>query len=135
MAETFIPFPVEMVTEAEEQPSRTYKLDFDRGRIIGMVDGLEAVNQAIRKAIITPRFKCLIYDNQYGSEIEDAIIAKDASRDYIKAAMEGFIKDALLPDTRIISVYDFNISLEEDGAHISFSANTIFGETQVEEVI
>lgn len=96
MAETFIPIPVETVLEAEEQPSLTYRLDLENGRIVGKVDGLTAVNQAIRKAIITPRFKCLIYDPQYGSEIEDAIIAKDATRDYIEAATEGFVKDALL---------------------------------------
>ena len=52
----------------------TYGLDLDKGRITGKIDGLEAVNQAIRKAIITPRWKCLVYDNQYGSEIEDAVI-------------------------------------------------------------
>ena len=66
MDEVFIPIPIDEVTEAEEQPSLTYRLDLDNGRIVGKVDGLEAVNQAIRKAIITPRFKCLIYDDQYG---------------------------------------------------------------------
>lgn len=135
MPETFIPIPVETVLEAEEQPSLTYRLDLENGRIVGKVDGLTAVNQAIRKAIITPRFKCLIYDPQYGSEIEDAIIAKDATRDYIEAATEGFVKDALLPDTRILSIYDFKIELEEDRARVSFKADTIFGETEIEEVI
>ena len=135
MAEVFIPTPDETVTEAEEQPSMTYRLDLENGRIVGKVDGLEADNQATRKAIITPRFKCLIYDRQYGSEIEDAIIRKDATRDYIEAATEGFVKDALLPDTRILSIYDFHIDLEEDAAHISFKADTIFGETVFEEVI
>ena len=66
MPDTFIPIPVETVKEAEEKPSCTYRLDLDNGRIVGKVDGLTAVNQAIRKAIITPRFKCLIYDHQYG---------------------------------------------------------------------
>lgn len=135
MAEVYIPIPVETVTEAQEKPSLTYRLDLDNGRIVGKVDGLEAVNQAIRKAIITPRFKCLIYDRQYGSEIEEAIITKDATRDYILAATEGFVRDALLPDTRILSVYDFSISLEEDRACVSFRADTIYGETEIEEVI
>lgn len=135
MAEVYIPIPVETVTEAEEQPSLTYRLDLDNGRIVGRVDKLEAVNQAIRKAIITPRFKCLIYDNQYGSEIEEAIISKDATRDYIEAVTEGFVKDALYPDTRILSVYDFRFEFKEDKAYIFFRADTIFGETEIEEVI
>lgn len=129
MAEVYIPIPIETVTEAEEQPSMTYRLDFENGRIVGRVDKLEAVNQAIKKAIITPRFKCLIYDNQYGSEIEEAIISKDATTDYIEAVTEGFIKDALRPDTRILSVYDFQFEFKEDKAYVFFRADTVFGKT------
>lgn len=135
MAEIYIPVPVSTVKEADELPSFTYRLDLDAGRIVGKVDGLEAVNQAIRKAIITPRFKCLIYGNQYGSEIEESIIANDASREYIQTAMEGFVRDCLKPDTRILDVYDFEIEFEEDAAHIYFKADTIFGSTEIEEVI
>ena len=131
----YIPFPVETVQEAAERPSLTYKLDLDAGRIVGKVDGIKAVNQAIRKAIITPRFKCLIYDHQYGCELEDAVIAKDASASYVKAAAEGFVKDALKPDTRIISIEDFTVELEGDEAFISFTANTIFGQSEVKEVV
>lgn len=135
MSETYIPIPVETITEAEEQPSLTYRLDLDKGRIVGKVDGQEAVAQAIRKVIITPRFKCLIYDSQYGSEVEEAIVAKDATREYTEAVAEGFIKDALRPDTRILSVQDFAMEFFEDGVRIYFSASTIFGEIQIEEVI
>lgn len=135
MPETYIPIPVETVTEAEEQPSLTYRLDLDAGRIVGMVDGLTAVEQAIRKAIITPRFKCLIYDNQYGSEIEDAFIAKDASYEYIRAATEGFIKDCLKPDTRVLGVHDFEFEFMDNQAYIYFKADTIYGETEIKEVI
>ena len=136
MAESvFIPLPISEVTEAEEKPSLTYKLDLDKGRIMGMVDGLEAVNQAIRKAIITPRFKCLIYDNQYGSEIQEAIIAQDATPEYTEAVVPGFVKDALKPDTRILKVYDFQFEFRTEGAYIFFRADTIFGETVFEEVI
>lgn len=135
MEATYIPIPIETVSEAEEQPSLTYRLDLDHGRIVGRVNELEAVNQAIRKAILTPRFKCLIYDNQYGSEVEEAIISKDADPEYIEAVTEGFIKDALRPDTRILSIYDFRFEFREDAAHISFQADTIFGETEIEEVI
>lgn len=135
MSDTYIEMPIETVSEAAEEPSLTYRLDLDKGRIVGKVDELEAVNQAIRKAIITPRFKCLIYDNQYGSELEDVFITEDATREYIEAAAEGFIKDALLPDTRILDIYNISIEMEEDAAKISFNVDTIFGETEIEEVI
>lgn len=99
-----------------------------------LADGV-AVNQAIRKAIITPRFKCLIYDNQYGSEIEDVFITHDASREYIAAAAEGFVRDALRTDSRILVVYDFQFAFVGDKAEIFFRADTIFGQTEVKEVV
>lgn len=135
MPEVFIPLPVAEVEKLQETPSTTYKLDLDRGRISEKIDGIEAVNQAIRKAIITPRFKCLIYDNQYGSEIEDSIIVSDATQEYIEIVVEGFVTDCLKPDTRILSVNDFSITLKNDSVYISFKADTIFGETTIEEVI
>lgn len=135
MPDVLIPIPIETVTDSEEQPSLTYRLDLDAGRIVGKVDNLEAVNQAIQKAIITPRFKCLIYDHQYGSEIEDSIIRGDASRDYIETAIEGFVKDALVPDSRVLNVYDFSVTYQNDAAFISFKADTIFGTTEIKEVL
>ena len=50
----YIPIGIAEVQDAQEKPSRTYRLDLDAGRIVGFVDNLEAVQQAIRKAIITP---------------------------------------------------------------------------------
>lgn len=135
MSAVFIPLPISEVTEAEEKPSLTYKLDLDKGRIVGKVDGIEAVNQAIRKAIVTPRFKCLIYDNQYGSEIQEAVVAQDATPELTEAIIPGFIKDALKPDTRILDVYDFEYEFKDNGAYIFFKVDTIFGETEFEEVI
>lgn len=131
----YIPLEIGEVQDAEELPSKTYKLDLDRGRIAGYVDGQEAVRQAIRKAIITPRFKCLIYDHQYGSEVEDAVTVNDATREYTEAAVPGFVRDALRPDTRVLDVYDFGFEFEEDKAYIRFVADTIFGKVSIEEVI
>jgi len=135
MPQTFIPIPIGTVSERPEPPSLTYALDLDKGRIIGMVDGIEAVNQAIRKALITPRFKCLIYDNQYGSEIQQVIINQDATPELIRTMIPRLVEDALKPDTRILKVYDFDIDLKDDSAHISFKADTIFGTTTMREVV
>ena len=130
-----LPFPVNGVVTAEEKPSRTYRLDLDKGRIYGHINGTEAVQQSIRKALITPRFKCLIYNHQYGSELEQAIIIDDGTQSYIRAAAEGLVKDALKPDTRITAINDFKIQIVDDELFISFIANTIFGEIEIEEVV
>lgn len=137
MAErVFIPIPVAAVRQAEEKPSRTYKLDLDKGRILGMIDGREAVRQAIQKAILTPRWKCLIYDNQYGSEIEAAVIQnRDATREYVEAVLPGFVEDCLQPDSRITGVSNFQFAFEDDRVFITFDADTVFGAIRVEEVV
>lgn len=130
-----LPIPIGDVEQQQEQPSLTYRLDLDRGRIVGMVDGLEAVNQAIRKHLNTPRFRCLIYNNQYGSEIKETIIAGDASPEYTEAEMPRIVRDALSIDSRVLNIHDFSFSFDGEEARIRFEASTIFGETIIEEVI
>lgn len=129
------PFPIDSVEQEQEQPSLTYKLDLDKGVIVGMVDGIEAVQQAIRKALITPRFKCLIYDNQYGSEIKQAIIAGDATPELIQSDIPRLVKDALSSDTRILDVGNFDINMQDDSVYVKFDVDTIFGSAVIEEVI
>ena len=130
-----LPIPIGDVEQQQEQPSLTYRLDLDRGRIVGMVDDLEAVNQAIRKHLNTPRFRCLIYNNQYGSEIKETIIAGDASPEYTEAEMPRIVRDALSIDSRVLNIHDFSFSFDGEEARIRFGASTIFGETIIEEVI
>ena len=135
MESVFIPLPMGEIEEEEEATSKTYKLDLEAGRIVGTVDGIEAVQQSIMKALLTPRFKCQIYDNQYGSEIGDAVIAADATPDYVEAVIPGFVKDALKPDTRILDVRDFDFEFRGDEAYIAFTVDTIFGETEMEVIL
>lgn len=156
MAESvYIPLPITTVQEAAEPPSKTYRLDLEAGRILGMTDGQEAVRQAIHKAIITPRWKCLIYDNQYGSEIEAAVIQSmgRATPEYIETVVPGFVRDALRPDTRVTLVYNFVFAFtpeekaerfpdlydvlgdEGDSVFVAFDADTIYGTVQIKEVI
>lgn len=130
-----IPIPIDSVEQERERPSRTYRLDFNTGRITGMVDGLDAVNQAIRKALLTPRFRCLIYDNQYGGEIKAAILADNASPEFISTDLPRSIKDTLSVDSRILDVYDIEMHCEDDQVWIWCTVDTIFGKTQIKEVI
>lgn len=39
------------------------------------------------------------------------------------------------PDTRILECHDFSIEFEKDHANIEFTADTIYGEAKIEEVI
>ena len=130
-----IPFPIETVELQAELPSLTYRLDPDRMRIIGMVDGIEAVQQAQRKALVTPRFKCAIYSNQYGSEIKQTIIAGDATPEFIETEMPWIVEDALSQDSRVLGVSNFEYEFKGETVFIRYESDTIFGKTVVEGVI
>ena len=132
-----IPIPIDGVEEESEITSRTYAIDWENGRIRGFVDEQEAVKQYMKKALLTPRFKCLIYDNSYGSEINDEIIKNSATRDYIEADLPFLIKDTLIHDERILDIKNIEFEFAEsypgqDSVLISFDADTIYGTIEVE---
>ena len=137
MVSTFIPIPIERLEFEAEQPNRTYRLDLDRGRIfpLGSADGMGAIEQLIRKALITPRFRSLIYDNQYGSELKQTIIAGDVTREFIETEIPRLVRDAILVDSRVIEAVDFVITFEDDEVAIAFTAVTAFGDIRIAEVI
>lgn len=133
----FIPIPIKELQKQTEQPSRTYRLDLERGRIfpLGTCDGVDAVRQFIKKTLISPRFRCLIYDNQHGSELKQTIIAGNATPEFIETEIPRLVRDALLTDSRIFDVYGFSISLENESANIGFTAHTAHGRIDIREVI
>lgn len=134
------PILFDAIREEEEGTSRTYLIDWDRGRIGGLTDGEEAVRQFIRKALMTPRFKCLIYDSQYGSEIQDSLMGPDTSMEYVEAEIAFLVEDALIHDGRILGVEDVGVVFGDgypmqDSAYITATVDTIFGGIHVEEEV
>lgn len=121
---------VEVIEEAT-LPTQTYKLDFKRGRCVGMTDRLESMEQAIFKILNTNRFEHLIYSDDYGFE---NLIAVDEA--FLRAELPRRIEEALLQDERITSIENMNIQTKSDTATITFTAKTIYGDVDVlKEVI
>lgn len=107
-----------------------------RGRVLGTVDGLEAVHQAACLALLSVRFKTLVFSTQYGSDIE-SIIGWDATPDELIAEeIDRAVRDALSRDERIISVDNVEITqMQDDYAHILVEISTIYGKTTVDETV
>ena len=121
------------IEEQADQPSYTYLIDFDRGRIVGMADGLDAVKQAIFMILNTRRFAHVIFSWDYGTEL-NGLIGKD------KTAVEGeykqIITEALTADERITDVTGFKITFTgKRSAAIEFNVSTIYGDAAISEVI
>ena len=120
-------------TNPTSRPTKTYKLNFDTGRMYGTVDGKDALKQFIYKTIITTRFRFPIYNDQYGCELED-LIGEDIPFELLKSDVSRVIKDALIYDDRINEINDFTVIKENDKLFISFTVDSIYGEIN-EEVI
>lgn len=107
-------------------PSKTYALDFETGKLDGMVDGKEAIRQFIRKALATPRYRHLIYDSGFGSELEDLIEA-DLPLSLLRGEVARLIREALIYDARIRDVRDFSMERDADALYVSFVVDTVEG--------
>lgn len=93
--------------EAQEMPTRTYKLDFEHKQVSGYVDGIDAMAQAVRKIFETERYAFEIYTHNYGIEFENLI---GQSPDFVIAVLESRITDALSADDRFIKLQDFAVT-------------------------
>lgn len=115
----------------EQIPSRTYRLV--NGRIAGWIDDLEAMRQAVGKALRTERFTWPIYTDNYGIELR-TLIGEDM--DLVMAEIERLVTEALSVDERIIEVSDFNVIKESrNSILVSFFVSTIFGQMRIEQEV
>lgn len=113
-----------------QQPSLTYKLDYDKKVIIGKCDKIDAVKQAIIKVLDTERYDEIIYSWNYGTEMKN-IYGND--RTIICSKIQDVIIDALIQDDRIKDVSDFEFSFDKKNAvNVKFNVTTIYGDVDVE---
>lgn len=122
------------VVEVENEPpapSKTYRLG--KEEIGGLIDGEEALKQFIVKAMGTARYRFLIYDDQYGSELDD-LIGDDFSPELLQAEIPRIIREALVYDDRIEDVVDFEITRDSNKLYVGFRVVTTDGTSITEEV-
>lgn len=111
------------------EPSNTFFIDFEKGRISGFIDEKEAVKQAIMLILNTERYKFLIYSWNYGAELEELI---GTHPDIVEDEVERLISEALLQDDRITAVYDFEFSRNRDALLVNFKVDSIYGDIGIE---
>ena len=118
--------------EEEAQPSRTYKIDFEKKRIVGYTDGRDAIEQFIVKVLATERYDYLIYSWNYGAEIAKLF---GQPIPYVYSELKRLITEALTQDDRIESVDAFNFSHIKNKVHVTFTAHTIYGPADAEREV
>lgn len=112
--------------EYESPPDLTYRLDFANKRIIGKVDGKDAVLQFIIKVLNTDKYAYAVYDWYYGNELLELV---GKPYDYIITECRRIIDEALTVDSRILEVTDFKFEkLSMDSMQMSCLVRTIYGD-------
>lgn len=107
-----------------DQPSLTWKLDFNKGRVSGKIDQLEAVKQAVYKALQTDRYWYVIYSDDYGHELSTLIGDQPA---FMQSELKRMVEETLMVDERIQSVDVLDITTNGDQLVFSFRVNSLFG--------
>lgn len=128
--------PIEDALDEVEIPSKTYFIDWDKKRIVGKCDSVTALQQAIHKALITSRGNfTVLYSDDYGSDIENALLGEPATPEYLNTVIPTLVRDCLLEDDRINDVFDVEFVQEEDKLYISCTVSSDFGDLKIEEVV
>lgn len=104
------------------KPGKTFRMDGP-----GMIDGLEAVRQAVYLILNTERYAWLIHSWNYGVELH-ALIGQDP--DFCIPEIERCVREALLQDDRITAVDGFSFERKKSIISAVFTVHTIYGDTE-----
>lgn len=109
------------IENLEEVPyaNKTYKVNLATGRVLGFIDDDEALMQAAVKILMTDRFACEIYDDNYGNELV-YLIGKDYN--YIISELERVLNEAFMSDDRFVGIEDLEVNQSgQDNLLLSFT--------------
>lgn len=112
------------------QANKTYGIDFENKRILPIkIDNKEALIQAIYKMLATDRYEYVIYNYDYGVELNE-LIGQDKL--FVEAELPRRVREALIIDDRIQDVKDFGMSFNKDELTFSCVIVSIYGEIPIE---
>ncbi len=120
------------IEEVKEQTSKTYYLNIEKNTISNFCDGIEAMKQTIYCILNTERFEHLIYSWNYGIELKHLI---GENTTFVIPELERVITEALMQDTRISEVNNFEFETKENTILAKFTVVTTVGEIEVEKVV
>ena len=102
------------------------------GRKIRCLRGQERVKQKAEKIIRTELGRYRIYEGmKYGVRLDDLIIGKAYTHDFVKAEVQREITEALLRDSEITSVDNFEVEITDSILKVTLYINTVFGVLEV----
>lgn len=130
----YIEDPFEQIPDFKvvEYPSKTFKIDFEKNCIDGIIDEKEALKQAIYMILNTERYKELIFSWNYGAEIKD-LIGKPNT--FVIPELDRRITEALMQDDRVLDVDGFEFTKGRGYLNIKFTVYSKFGEMEMKKEV
>lgn len=122
----------DIVFEESQYPTKSYYMDFENKRIVGTVDGLEAMGQVIDKIINTERSMYQAYSDNYGIEFIE-LLGMPVS--YVLPELKRCLIEALTWDERIDSVDNFEFEVNRGQVHVTFTVHTVYGDVDAERTV
>lgn len=113
--------------EFVQQPSLTWYINQETGRIQGEITGIEAVAQAVDIILNVERFRWQIY-KPYSGVQWNGLLGQDPG--YVASELQRRITAALTMDDRIRGISDFSYTASGNTISASFTVNTVYGDTQ-----
>lgn len=110
--------------ESVTEPSRTWKIDFNKNKMSGVADGLEAVKQAVFLVLNTERYEHVIFSFDYAIELQNLIGGNAA---YVNSELNRRINEALTQDDRIESIQNFSAEISGDSISVTFTVISKYG--------
>lgn len=86
-------------------------------------DGFEAIKIWCVKAVMTQRYNCLAYSEDYGCELEEAMA--EENQEDTENALIRTITEALEANIHVESVSDFEFEWKPDAVHVTFIVNLV----------
>ncbi len=131
--------PQEMEIEETELPmAREWAWDFDKldfktrdGKMY-KVTGKEAVKIWLWKLFMTTRYRELIFDWDYGSELEN-LIGQGYTQGYLNSEAERYVREAIKYNLEryVTDVRNVIVTFDEGTLTIEFTAITPYGEVGI----
>lgn len=128
-------FPFDVPTTEKNKTviiPREYGVNFETGELTGeIVEENEAIKVWIYFALNTPRYRYLIYSWDYGNELED-LVGQSYPQEFLNTEVQSLVEDCLFVNENITGLSDFEVECINDKLKISFTANTIYGEVDID---
>lgn len=128
------PVPAETLTR-QVAFGRSWRFDFSRGEFMltptGKVaesDGADAFLEWCQKALMTARYRHLVYSSDYGQEYED-LIGRHLSREANESEIRRITLETLMVDPRTASVDNFVFQWDGDQVFFTCEVRNVLGET------